>query len=587
MQKALSTLLSHKLPAPIEGALERILLLDRFNELYEETRNCGGGRPFVEEFLSLLQISTEIDPKDLALVPREGPVVAVANHPFGLVEGLALAAVLPTVRPDTRILANHVLSSMPEASQYCIFVDPLGGADAIRSNRRGMREAVAWLENKGLLAVFPAGEVAHWNLTEGAAIDPEWSRNVARIIRLMGATVLPVYFAGANSALFQLLGFLHPRMRTALLARELFNKRKQKIEIRIGAPISPAKLRTYQDDLALARYLRHRTYLLQSREATKPAPRPRAQAKPVSVFSDSISAEISKLGPDRTLVESSEFLVLLARADEIPNGLQEIGKLREVAFRQAGEGTGKELDIDVFDYHYWHLFLWHRQSAEIAGAYRLGLCDEIVAQHGTKGLYTNSLFRWEQAFLDRINPAVELGRSFVRIEYQKSYAPLYMLWKGIGRVLVRNPKYKVLFGAVSISNAYSKASRELMVTFLREFRESAELAPFVQARNPFRPRPSKLTKGLLGAASCEIEDLSAMIADVEGGRRDVPILLRQYLKLGGELVDFHVDRTFSSTLDGLIVVDLRRTDEKMLQRYLGKEGAASFLSSTTEPLIPG
>jgi len=578
MRDALSTLIGQKLPAPVEGAIERLLLLDRFNQLYEEVQRTADGSSFVHQFLTTLNVRTEVDPKDLAAVPKTGPVVAVANHPFGLMEGAVLAALLPTVRPDTKIMANHLLASMPETRKYCIFVDPFGGKTSIRSNQRGLKDSIAWLQRGGLLAAFPAGEVAHLNLKERAVVDPEWSQSIARIIRRTGATVLPIYFLGANSVLFQLLGFLHTRVRTALLAHEFFNKSNRTIELRIGSPISPSKLQTYQDDVALVRYLRHRTYLLQNRVTPKTARR--ADDTPsAAVLSELISGEIAKLGPERTLVQNDEFSVLLAKAAEIPNGLHEIGRLREVAFRRVGEGTGKAVDLDVFDDYYWHLFLWHRQAREIAGAYRLGPTDQIVARLGAKGLYTHSLFRWKRPFLDRIHPALELGRSFVRVEHQKSYAPLLLLWRGIAQFLVRNPKYKVLFGPVSISNEYSSTSRQLIVQFLREYRRSPELAPLVQARNPFRQRPSKLTEDLVDATVPDIEELSELIADIETDRKGVPALLKQYLKLGGQLLAFHVDRHFSSTLDGLIAVDLRKTETRVLERYMGKEGAATFLQA--------
>jgi len=580
MRDALCTLIGQKLPAPVEGALERLLLLDRFNQLYEEIQRKADGGAFVNQFLATLNVRTEVDAKDLAAIPRQGPVVVVANHPFGLMEGAVLAALLPSIRSDTKIMANHLLASMPEASKYCIFVDPFGGKNSIRANQRGLKDSIAWLRQGGLLAAFPAGEVAHLNLKERAIVDPEWSQSIARIVRLTGATVLPIYFVGANSALFQLLGFLHARVRTALLAHEFFNKSNRTIELRIGNPIDPSKLKTYQDDVALVRYLRHRTYLLQNREAPKTA-EGRGLDRPVaSVLSELIAGEIAKLGPERTLAETDEFSVLLARAAEIPNGLHEIGRLREVAFRRAGEGTGKAVDLDVFDDYYWHLFLWRRKAREIAGAYRLGPTDQIVADRGAKGLYTHSLFRWKRSFLDRIHPALELGRSFVRVEYQKSYAPLLLLWRGIAQFLVRNPKYKVLFGPVSISNNYCSTSRQLMVTFLREYRQSPELAPLVRARNPFRQRPSRLTEELVDATIPDIEELSELVADIETDRKGVPVLLKQYLKLGGKLLAFHVDRNFSRTLDGLIAVDLRKTEVRVLERYMGKEGAATFLQSS-------
>jgi putative hemolysin len=581
MRDALATLLGQKLPAPVEGALERLLLLDRFDHLSEEVRRVPDERPFVERFLARLNVRTRVSAQDLALIPKDGPVVVVANHPFGLLEGAILSALLPAVRPDVKIMANHLLASMPEAGDYCIFVDPFGGGRAILANQKGLKDSITWLKRGGLLAVFPAGEVAHWDLKERAIIDPEWSRSVARIIRMTNATVLPAYFLGANSALFQLLGLLHPRVRTALLPHEFFNKNNSTVELRIGCPVTPAKLRVCLDDVALMRYLRSRVYLLENREAPKRF-RAAPDAPPAEcVVRELLAAEAAKLAADRTLASTDELSVVLARAEEIPNVLHEIGRLREVTFRQVGEGTGRAVDLDAFDDHYWHLFVWNRQRGEVVGAYRLGPSEEILTRSGAQGFYTSSLFHWKPSFLNRIRPALELGRSFVRPEYQKTYAPLLLLWKGIGQFLVRNPWYKVLFGPVSISNEYSLASRELMVKFLSAYRQSPDLAPLVRARVPFRRRPSRVTVELLGAANRDVEELSALIADVETDRKGVPILLKQYLKLGGELAAFNVDRNFAGAIDGLIVVDLRKTDVRLLERYMGKDGAADFLS--TEP----
>jgi putative hemolysin len=389
-----------------------------------------------------------------------------------------------------------------------------------------------------------------------------------------------MYLLGANSALFHLLGCLHPRVRTALLPHEFFNKHNRTIEVRVGSPITPAKIRAYQDDIALIRYLRRRTYLLENREAPKQCFQDaRSDPPSTGVVSELLAGEVAKLAPERTLVENEDFTVLLAKANEIPNVLHEIGRLREITFRRIGEGTGKSIDLDRFDDHYWHLFIWNRQSREVAGAYRLGPSSEILPRFGPKGLYTSQLFQWKQSFLDRISPALELGRSFVRPEDQKTFAPLLLLWRGIGQFLIRNPEYKVLFGPVSISNGYTAASRQLMVKFLSAYRRSPEFAPLVRARNPFRQRPSKMTDELLGTTVWDVEELSALIADVETDRKGVPVLLKQYLKLGGELAAFHVDRRFADALDGLIIVDLRKTDLRVLERYMGKDGAAKFLTA--------
>src|SRR5579863_1219804 len=268
MRDALATLLGQKLPAPVEGAIGRLLQLDRLDRLWEDVPGADN-RLIAEHPLARLNVHTQVSERDLALIPRQGPVVAVANHPFGLIEGAILPSLFLSIRPDVKVMANHLLAAMPETNPLCIYVDPYGGGHAVRSNRKGLKDAIAWLKQGGLLTVFPAGEVSHLNLKQHAITDPEWSHSVARLIRITGATVLPVYLLGASSALFHLLGCLHPRVRTALLPHEFFNRHDRNIEVRIGSPISPAKMRAYQDDMALIRYLRQRTYLLQNREAPK------------------------------------------------------------------------------------------------------------------------------------------------------------------------------------------------------------------------------------------------------------------------------------------------------------------------------
>jgi putative hemolysin len=261
----------------------------------------------------------------------------------------------------------------------------------------------------------------------------------------------------------------------------------------------------------------------------------------------------------------------IARAPQTPSILLEIGRLREIAFRAAGEGTGKPLDIDRFDSEYLHLFVWNHATNEIAGAYRLTPTD-VAAD--PSALYTATLFRYNHSFLHRLGPALELGRSFVRVEYQRSFAPLLLLWKGICRFVHDNPRYKVLLGPVSISNTYSAFSRELMVGFLEHHTLFGDLARFVSARNPFRRR-GMVTNAPIGSA----DELSDAVADIEaGGSPGIPVLLRQYLKLGGRLIGFNVDPNFSDALDGLIVVDLTQTDRKLLERYFGKAEAEHFLS---------
>ncbi len=291
-----------------------------------------------------------------------------------------------------------------------------------------------------------------------------------------------------------------------------------------------------------------------------------------------LKAEVESLPEEQRLVASGRFLVQYARAAQIPWCLQEIGRLRELTFRAAGEGTGKSSDIDLFDSYYLHLFVWDRTAEAIVGAYRMGLADEIVARYGRRGLYTQSLFRYGPRLLQVLNPAIELGRSFVRAEYQRSFSALMLLWRGIGRFVLRAPRYAVLFGPVSISGSYAPLSRQLIVDFLRTHSIEAGLSRYVKPRRPFRPgRLPPWEEAGFGSPN-DIEDLSRAIAGIEHDGKGVPILLRHYLKLGGRLLGFNTDNRFSDALDGLIMVDLRGSDPRTLARHMGEEGAATFLA---------
>ena len=290
-----------------------------------------------------------------------------------------------------------------------------------------------------------------------------------------------------------------------------------------------------------------------------------------------LQTEIDGLSPDQRLVDRDRFHVYCAHAGQIPWALQEIGRLREVTFRAVGEGTGRCSDIDLFDAFYLHLFVWDADAASIVGAYRLGLVDQILARHGKRGLYTHSLFKYRTRLLDALSPALELGRSFVRVEYQRSYAPLLLLWTGIGKFVERSPQYAVLFGPVSISARYAPASRRLIVEYLSTHSTHPRFARQVTPRRPFHayPRTAALG-GAVAATPDSMNELSRQIAQIEADGKGVPVLLRQYLQLGGRLLAFNLDQDFAETLDGLIMVDLREVEEAVLARYMGQQGAAAF-----------
>jgi len=569
---------------------EKFVPVEKVRELYRRVQRSPEGFG-LENLLAEMQVELRVDAADTARIPSKGPVVVVANHPFGMLDGALLAVLLARVRPDVKVMTNYLLRDVPELAQHCIFVDPFESVDApradrIQTNRRALWEALIWLRNGGMLAAFPAGEVSQWQFPQGPIADPGWNDTTVRLIRRTGATALPVYFCGRNSVSFHLFGMIHPRLRTAFLLQEFLQQAGRTVEVRVGSEILHDSVAGIEDDREAIEYLRWRTYLLARRSRTEKSwpeavrskidekvQEPVAAAEPAQALAE----ELRRLAGDRCLVENAELAVYLVKAQETPRMLQELGRLREVTFREAGEGTGKQRDRDRFDNYYWHVLLWHKTRQELVGAYRAGNTAEILDKHGVNGLYTSTLFRYHVRVFEKLGPALELGRSFIRPEYQRQYAPLLLLWKGIARLLATQAKIPVLFGAVSISNDYSKASREMIYRFFEARMREDELAGMIEPRRPFRPaglRPWDCHA--MFAALRELEDLAQPIADVETDGKGLPILLRQYAKIGGKMLAFNVDRKFSNVLDGLVMVDLRKTEPAVLERYMGREGATEF-----------
>lgn len=551
-----------KVPRPV---IEWLLATRELTGVFRHA-STGTTAGVFDGMLEALDIQYLTGDADLKRIPATGPAVLVANHPFGLLEGIVLGSLLARVRPDYRFLANSLLGALPEIERYVLPVDPYGDPRSIPQNGRSLRNAMRWLAKGGLLVVFPAGEVSSLQGLPPKIKDKDWNQRVLEVARRAGAAVIPAYFKGRNSFVFQCAGFTHPAVRTALLARELVNKRGKKVEIAIGTPVRPEKLLELSSEGEMTAYLRQRTYSLAHRPSSQNKNRiqlPFRLARHTAAIAPPVDTallakEIASLDP---LYSRGEYRVYGAEARRIPNVLREIGRLREVTFRAVGEGTGRSIDIDRFDQHYLHLFLWNEAKQEIAGAYRVGDVDEILRRFGPAGLYSHTLFQFESGFLDKMRGSVELGRSFVREEYQRMPHSLSYLWKGIGAV-IRQAGKRFLFGPVSISENYGAAARELLVAwFESQHRDSA-----VKPRRPFRRRRAL---DELARTVKSVRELSDLVSDLQSDGKPMPVLLRHYLNLGGRVLAFNVDPDFSNALDGLIVVDLEEAPPAMLERYIG------------------
>jgi putative hemolysin len=401
---------------------------------------------------------------------------------------------------------------------------------------------------------------------------------------MTGAKSIPAFVSGTNSVGFHLAGMINPRLRTLFLPHELMNKFGRRMEVRLGAPVEGETLKAIHDDEKAIDLLRWNSSLLALRDRIG-SPRTRffhgkwqprhAVAPPEDPAA--LQRELQSLPPGALLTEAGNMRVYALGSRQAPRVVREIGRLRELTFRASGEGTGKARDLDRFDAYYTHLVLWNEERREIAGAYRICNVQRVVHRYGMRGLYTATLFRFQPNFFAKVGPALELGRSFVNLDYQRQYAPLLVLWKGIGSYVVRHPETPILFGAVSISADYSKASREVLTSFLGAHSVNAELLKMLRPKHPPRAAAENLQENEIFSRVFSLDDISEWISMFESDGKGVPVLVKHYMKLGGKFLGFNVDAKFSNVLDGLLLVDLREAKPELLARYLGKPGAAEFL----------
>ncbi|XAL99571.1 GNAT family N-acetyltransferase [Phycisphaeraceae bacterium D3-23] len=561
--------------------VERALRFPAMNAIYEAIQaKPEDTRHFADKALDHLGVELDVLEEQLGRIPKTGPVVLVANHPFGGIEGLILTALLHKHRPDSKLLANAMLAMIPELRDSFFFVDAFEGKEAVRNNLASTRNAMRWVAEGHLLGVFPAGEVSHLKLRKRAVIDPKWNPIVARILQKTGAAAVPVFFDGYNSKLFQAAGLIHPRLRTVMLPTEMLRKRKAPVSMRIGSPITPQRMARFDKASNLTDYLRVRTYLLKpehKREAVETTDKPKLQRIIDPVPQEQLVDALADLPDKHLLLQQGEFDVFYTVKPHPPTLMREVGRLREETFRLVGEGTGHPLDLDRFDDDYLQLLVWNRDKNELVGGYRMGQSDLLLAAHGKDGLYTSTLFKFRKNLLQQISPALELGRSWVAKDYQRSFSPLMLLWKGIGAYMAANPKYRYIFGPVSISADYTSMSKQLLTAFLTMNRFLPDLGKLIRPRNPLSLSDSRqFDRKAFSTVAGSLEEINELVSELEADGKPMPVLLRQYLKLNGQLMGFNVDPDFGDVLDGLILIDVPAVDPRILKKYFGKEASEQF-----------
>jgi len=540
------------------------LRLNKINEIYEKHKDKSS-QEFVDALLLDLEIEIECPAGDLAKIPETGPLILTCNHPLGGIDGLAVLKTISQVRPDIKIMANFLLSTVKPLNEYFISVNPYENKSELKISYKGLKESINHLKGGGALCIFPAGGVSAYDFRTNAVRDKEWQPSALKFIKSAGATVIPVCLSGNNSMLFHVLGLINPRLRKIKLPSEILNKRDKKIDVRVGGAIREAEQNEFDNIHEFGRYLRTRTYLLGKPISVKPFFRPRLfkkKAKEIGIAREPelIAAEVDKLqNSDYQLYENKEYQVFWATSGMIPNLLYEIGRLREITFREVGEGTGKNIDLDEFDLYYRHLFIWDKENKCLVGAYRLGMGKEILSRYGKRGFYLNSLFKLKKGFRPILEHSIELGRSFIVKKYQLKPLSLFMLWKGILYFILKNPDYRYLIGPVTISGAFSNQSKFLMTSFIKHHFFDTQLACLVEPRKEYIPKivPSDADLEVLEKVTKkDIKKLDKIIAEIEIGNFRIPALLKKYLSQNARIIAFNVDPKFNDSLDGLLIMDL-------------------------------
>lgn len=555
--------------AALAPVIMKLLKLQKVNEAYESSASFKGAE-FAENILKHIGIEYEFSEEELQSIPKSEPFIVISNHPYGGIDGLILLALISKARPDFKMMANYLLQQIGPLSDQIVSVNPFEKSVKQGMNISGIKKCMQLLAEGIPVGIFPAGEVSSLKLSTLKISDKMWNPVVGKMIMKSGVRVVPVYFSGHNSVTFNLLGLVHPMLRTAKLPSELFNKKNEKIKVRIGKPISIKTLQEFTDPNDLLRFVRAKTYALGSGLDVKKYfdlnlkrvfPQ---EPEPIIEQTDQemILEDIRRVDPKDLLFQQEQFKVFMSGSKQIPYVLREISRLREITFREVGEGTNLSFDSDEYDIHYKHLFIWDDEEKRIVGAYRIGLGDVLYRRYKKKGFYLNELFKISKDFTPILKNALELGRSFIVSDYQRKPMSLMLLWKGVNEFLKKEQyRYHYLIGPVSISNSFSNLSKDLLVDFITKHHFDQQLASYVSPRKKYKYKHKGEAKELMNMDLGDIKVLDNLIAEIETSNLKIPVLLKKYLKQNAKIIAFNIDPKFNNALDGFLVMNIEQVPD--------------------------
>lgn len=548
--------------------------IEKLNELYNENSTLSG-LEFIDTVINKLNIRYTVSEEFEKRIPLNGPFIIIANHPLGGLDGLLLLRLICGIRPDFKLQGNFLVQHIKALKDYIIPVNPFENFKSAHSSYKGLKDSYKHLRDGKSLAIFPAGEVSSYQLKELKITDRQWQKSSIRFIRTAGVPVIPVYFHGYNSTLFYLLGQIHPLLRTAKLPSEILNKSNQNINIEIRKPIPYKTLMTFSTITGLSHYLRAKTYSLSHPLKTgkffekKHYKKEKFKEEIIDpVEPRLIQSDILRLDDEFFLFANGSFSVYCAPYSYIPHIIREIGRLREITFREVGEGTNRSIDLDQYDIFYNHLIIWDNISKKVVGSYRIGKGKDIINQYGNKGFYMSSLFRIKKGFNPVLEKSFELGRSFIVKDYQRHPLALFMLWKGIFWYLMKNPDHKYLIGPVSISNVFSDRSKSLIVQFMEGKYFDSSISTYIKPRKKFKISAGMMKNNrlILESVADNIKALDLYINELQPSL-SIPVLMKKYLQMNGKIIGFNVDPGFNNCLDCLMLVNISDIPSYMTDNF--------------------
>lgn len=562
----------------------RTTRLSTINKEYEKRKNLKG-EDFITSILKGFEIDFEIPEKDLKRIPKTGPFITISNHPLGGIDGMILLKTLLAQRSDFKVVANFLLHRLEPLQPYIMPVNPFEDHKEAKSSIAGIKQAIAHLNGGHALGIFPAGEVSTYML-ERRIVDKPWEPGAMKLIQKANVPVIPIYFHAKNSMFFYRLAGLSDILRTAKLPSEMLTQKKRKIKVRIGNAISPEEQAAHANLETFTAFLRRKTYMLANsferkrlfKNINKSLKLPKAAPKEIAqeTQQELIEAELETCRIlDKRLLESKNYEVFLAKREIVPNIVKELGRLREITFRQIGEGTNKAIDLDSFDDYYYHMFLWDNDARKVAGAYRMGMGAEIYKKYGIEGFYLQDLFRFEPELHKMMSQSIEMGRAFIIKEYQQRPMPLFLLWKGIVHCTLRFPEHKYLIGGVTISDKFTNFSKSLMIEFMRSNFYDPEVAQYIRPKKEFKVKLKDEDREIIfDSSEADLNKFDKFIEELEPDSLRLPVLIKKYIKQNARVVAFNVDPLFNNAVDGLMyikIADLPESTVKPVMEEFQKE----------------